>query len=83
MAERLSEALGRRVEFVDVPPDAMRWALIGVGLPAWQAEGLVEDYAHYRRGEASAVASGVQDVTGQAPRTFAAFAHDYATALSR
>ena len=26
MAERLSAALGRRVEFVDVPPDAMRQA---------------------------------------------------------
>jgi uncharacterized protein YbjT (DUF2867 family) len=83
MAERLSDALGRRVEFVDVPPDAMRGALIGVGLPPWQADGLLEDYAHYRRGEASAVASGVQDVTGQAARSFADFARDYAPAFSR
>ena len=83
MAERLSGALGRRVEFVDVPPDAMRGALIGVGLPAWQAEGLIEDYAHYRRGEASAVASGVQEGAGTAPRTFADFARDYASVFSR
>jgi len=83
MAERLSDALGRRVEFVDVPPDTMRGALIGIGLPSWQADGLLEDYAHYRRGEASAVASGVQDVTGQAARSFADFARDYAPAFSR
>jgi uncharacterized protein YbjT (DUF2867 family) len=82
MAERLSPALGRPVEFVDVPPDVMRAALIGVGLPVWQAEGLVEDYAHYRRGEASAVTSGVRDGAGTAPRTFADFARDYAPAFS-
>jgi uncharacterized protein YbjT (DUF2867 family) len=82
MAERLSSALRRRVECVDVPPDVMRGALIGVGLPVWQAEGLVEDYAHYRRGEASAVTSGVRDGAGTAPRTFADFARDYARAFS-
>jgi uncharacterized protein YbjT (DUF2867 family) len=82
MAERLTEALGRRVEFVDVPPDAMRQALIGVGLPTWQADGLIEDYAHYRRGEASVVASSVRDVTGAPPRSFREFARDYAPAFS-
>ena len=82
MAERLSDALERRVEFVDVSPDVMRGALIAVGLPVWQAEGLIEDYAHYRRGEASAVTSGVRDGAGTAPRTFADFARDYAPAFS-
>ena len=82
MATYLAEALGRPVEFVDVSPDAMRQALIGFGLPVWQADGLIEDYAHYRRGEASAVASGVQDVTGNPPRSFAEFARDYRPALS-
>ena len=82
MAAWLSAALGRRVDFVDVSPDAMRGALIGIGLPAWQVEGLLEDYAHYRCGEASAVASGVQDVTGHAPRSFADFARDYVPAFS-
>ena len=83
MAGRLSDALERPVEFVDVSPDVMRGALIGVGLPVWQAEGLIEDYAHYRRGEASAVTSGVRDGAGTAPRTFADFARDYASMFSR
>jgi uncharacterized protein YbjT (DUF2867 family) len=82
MAEYFSQALERRVEFVDIPPDVMRQALIGFGFPTWQADGLIEDYAHYRRGEASAVASGVQDATGHAPRSFVQFAHDYAPAFS-
>lgn len=59
----------------------MRETLIRLGVPEWQADGLIEDYAHYRRGEASAVVSGVQDATGQLPRTFEDFARDYAPAF--
>src|SRR5829696_2007629 len=82
MAEGLSEALGRQVAFIDIPPEAMREALLGIGFPVWQAEGLVEDYAHYRRGEAAAVTSGVEDATGKAPRSFEEFARDYAATFS-
>jgi hypothetical protein len=39
----------------------MRGALLGAGFPVWQADGLIEDYAHYRRGEASSIISGVKD----------------------
>jgi uncharacterized protein YbjT (DUF2867 family) len=78
IAKSLSVALGRQITFVDIPPDAMRDALLSVGFPNWQAEGLIEDYAHYHRGEASAIASGVQNATGQSPRSFETFAQDYA-----
>jgi uncharacterized protein YbjT (DUF2867 family) len=82
MAETLSGALGRRIDFVDVPPDAMRETLIKVGLPVWQADGVIEDYAHYARGEAAEITKGVQDATGRPPRTFDDFAGDYAHAFS-
>lgn len=58
MASGLSEAIGHPIAFVDVPPEAMRDALLGMGMPPWQPDGLVEDYAHHRRGEAASVASG-------------------------
>lgn len=82
MAASLSTVLGRQITFVDVLPEAMRDSLLGFGVPVWQADGLLEDYAHYRRNEAAAIASGVQDATGKAPRWFEDFAHDYATAFS-
>jgi uncharacterized protein YbjT (DUF2867 family) len=82
MAEKLSAALGRQIDFVDVPPGAMREALIEAGLPAWQADGLIEDYAHYSRGEAAEVTTGVRDAAGGLPRTFDDFASDYAKAFS-
>ena len=82
MAEYLSAALKRQIAFVDIPPDQMREAMIGFGMPAWQADGLIEDYAHYRRNEAAAIASGIEDATGQAPRQLEEFARDYATVFS-
>lgn len=82
MADRLSVALGRQITFVDISPDVMRETLLGVGFPVWQADGLLEDYAHYRRNEAAAIASGVQDAISKAPRRFETFAHDYAVMFS-
>ncbi len=81
MADRLSKATGRLIRHVDIPSAAMRQALIGFGMPAWQAYGLVEDYEHYRRGEASVVTTTVRDITGSEPRTFSQFASDFAGAF--
>jgi len=64
---RLSVVLGKRVSFADIPDMAMRDALLSFGFPVWQADGLIEDYAHYRRGEASGIYTSIQDVTGAAP----------------
>ena len=82
MAQKLSAALGRTVGFVDVPPEAMHDTLLQVGFPAWQAEGLIEDYAHYARGEAAEVTHDIEKVTGQAPHSFDVFARDYAAAFA-
>lgn len=77
-AQSLSDAIGHKINFVDISPDQMLETLLSVHFPTWQAEGLIEDYAHYQRGEASMIASGVQDATGKAPRRFETFAQDYA-----
>jgi uncharacterized protein YbjT (DUF2867 family) len=78
MVEQLSQALEKPIKYVDVPLEAFREALLGFGLPPWQAEGIVEDYEQYRRGEASLVTSTVRDLTGNEAISFSRFAHDYA-----
>ena len=78
MAKHLSAALGRAITFVDVPPEAMRGALAGLGFPAWQADGLLEEFAMYRRGEAAGVESGLFEALDRKPRSFVEFARDYA-----
>jgi uncharacterized protein YbjT (DUF2867 family) len=81
MAKAIGEAVGRDVAFVDVPPEAFAGALTAAGVPPWQVEGLLEDYAHYARGEAAAIHSAVRDVTGVEPRDITTFARDYARAF--
>jgi uncharacterized protein YbjT (DUF2867 family) len=78
MAEQLSQALRKPIKYVDVRLEAFREALLSFGLPPWQAEGVVEDYEQYRRGEASLVTSTVRDITGNEPTAFCCFAYDYA-----
>lgn len=81
IAAALSSALGRDVSFVDVPPEAFATSLREI-LPPWQVEGLLEDYAHYRRGEAAAVSSAVAEITGNQPIDIQQFARDYASAFT-
>lgn len=81
IASVFTSVLGRPVTYVDLPEAAMRDGLLRFGFPEWQADGLIEDYAHYRRGEASAVSTAVKDITGQLPRSFGQFVRDYKQAF--
>ncbi|MGW7535359.1 SDR family oxidoreductase [Amycolatopsis sp. NPDC054798] len=80
IAEALSAATGREIAFRDVPADQFAAALTGL-LPPWQIEGLIEDYAHYARGEAAEVHTSVADLTGRPARDVTEFARDYADAF--
>jgi hypothetical protein len=46
--------------------------------PAWQADGLLEEFDMYRRGEAAEIESGVTEALGRRPRPLEEFARDYA-----
>ena len=78
MAIELSEAFGRTVDYVDVPPESMLQTLLDLHIPQWQAAGIIEDYDHYRRGEAAVITSAVHDITKHQPVRFSQFAVDYA-----
>ncbi|AXB42379.1 SDR family oxidoreductase [Amycolatopsis albispora] len=80
IADALSVATGRAIAFRDVPAGQFAAALSGL-LPPWQVDGLVEDYAHYARGEAAEVHTSVADLTGRPARAVTAFARDHATAF--
>ena len=75
IAEALTAVLGQQVTFVDVSPSAFADSLRGI-LPPWQVDGLLEDDADYRRGEAAAVSSAVTEITGTPPKDVAQFACD-------
>jgi uncharacterized protein YbjT (DUF2867 family) len=81
VAHAIGQAIGREIKFVDTSPDDFAFALRKFGMPAWRVDGLIEDYAHYARGEAAEVHPTVRDVTGRAPRDVGAFTRDYASAF--
>jgi uncharacterized protein YbjT (DUF2867 family) len=81
IASAITEATGRPVAFVDASPEAFAGALGAAGVPPWQVDGLLEDYAHYARGEAASVSPHVREITGTDPRDVGRFAEDYARAF--
>jgi len=78
VAAALSAATASRVEFVDVPGDAARQAMIGDGMPGFVAEQIVAMFGRLRQGAAAQVSPAVETLTGSAPRDFASFARDHA-----
>ncbi|MFJ8912774.1 NmrA family NAD(P)-binding protein [Amycolatopsis sp. NPDC102389] len=81
IAHAISDATGRSVVFHDTSADQFAAALTGL-LPPWQIDGLIEDYAHYARGEAAEVHTSVADLTGKPARDVTDFARDHAALLA-
>src|SRR5262249_61535185 len=80
IAAALTSALGRDITFVDVPPGAFAESLQGI-LPPWQIEGLLEDYAHYRRGEAASASPAVAEITRKPATCVMLVGLDYAQSV--
>lgn len=82
MADTLSRILEKQIAYVDLSPEQMQGALTVAGFPAWQIGGLIEDYAHYSKGEAAGVYGTVKDITGHDPIRFEQFVQDHRTFFS-
>lgn len=80
MADVLSEALGRRIEYVDLTADEYEAHLVATGWPEWVAVEFASIYGRgfYRAGGSSFVTTTVEDLLDRAPRSFADFAADHA-----
>lgn len=82
LAGLFSDVLDKSIQFIDIAPEEMKTALFSVGFPLWQADGLIEDYAHYSRNEASEVYATVENILGKPARNFKNFVEDFAEAFS-
>jgi uncharacterized protein YbjT (DUF2867 family) len=78
MAEQLSEATGRSIEYVDVPEDAAKQGLVAAGMPDWLISHLSQLFGMIRQGALATVTETVRSLTGREPRTFRQFATDHA-----
>jgi uncharacterized protein YbjT (DUF2867 family) len=81
VAAQLSAAIGRPVEYVDVPDQAARDAMVGAGLPAWTADRILVLWGLLRSGAAALTTDVVRVLTGRDARTVREFARDHAAAF--
>jgi uncharacterized protein YbjT (DUF2867 family) len=77
-AATLGEVSGRKVNYVDVPEAAAKQAMLGLGMPEWMVDAMMELHGIDKAGYAAQVTDTVQKVTGRAPLRFAEFARQHA-----
>jgi uncharacterized protein YbjT (DUF2867 family) len=65
VAQCWGEIAGRPVEYVDVPDEAARASLLGLGIPPWIADGIVAVFGQLRQGTAAGVNDQVERILGR------------------
>lgn len=80
IARILSDVTGRPIKYQDIPPEAARQAMLGMGIPQWNVDGILELMQQMRAGEYAKSTNVVREVGKKQPTTFAQFARDNAAA---
>lgn len=81
VAEQISAVAGRRIGYVDTPPDQVRERLLGYGWSEWTVDGMLEVYAAYAGGAAAVVTDEVQKATGRPARNLPTFLKEHGGAF--
>jgi uncharacterized protein YbjT (DUF2867 family) len=74
IAERISQAIGKTIRYVNVAPEEKRRALLAAGTPPELADAIDELFAERRKRLESRVYLGTHELLGIQPATFAEFA---------
>jgi uncharacterized protein YbjT (DUF2867 family) len=78
VAERITRASGRRVQYVDIPAAQQEQAMLDQRLPDWLVTALLDLQAYYTGGKGGEVDDVVSTILGRAPRTMDQFLADFA-----
>ena len=78
VAAVLSKALGKQVDYVNVPLEAARQAMISMGLPEWMADALGEYTTAFSEGYSDFTTDAVEIITAQPARSYETFASEFA-----
>ncbi|HEV7858523.1 MAG TPA: SDR family oxidoreductase [Pyrinomonadaceae bacterium] len=81
VAQEFSSVLGKDVQYVDLPLEAMRSSMLGTGMSAWLTDRLIGLFEFYREGRAATVSNVVREVTGQEPITLRQFVREHVEAF--
>jgi uncharacterized protein YbjT (DUF2867 family) len=78
MAAIMTEASGRQIRYVDVPPEAARQGMLAAHMPEWMVDIILEINAWAKASKGGEITTTVKDVLGRPAHTFREFARDYA-----
>jgi uncharacterized protein YbjT (DUF2867 family) len=78
VAGRLRQALGREIEYLDVPDEAALQGMTEQGLPEFVAAQIVAVFGFLRGGAQEQTTDTVRVLTGHDPHSFADFANEHA-----
>ena len=80
-AEILSNAAGKKINYVNIPEADARRGMNDMGMNEWFINIALELFDNYRKGYASQISDAVESITGNKPISFAQFAMYYAGAF--
>ena len=83
IAARLTRFTGRPVRYANVPPAELKKSMLGVGMPQWQADALLELQRYYVEGNGGETDNLVRQMLGHDPIRFGQFLKDYAVAFQQ
>ena len=82
VAEILSNALGRRITYVNITEEDARKAMKKMGMEEWLIDALIEFYNVIKSGDASQLTAVVEQITGRKPISFEQFVRDYSSSFN-
>ena len=77
IAGRLSTVIARPVQSVQVPFETARMAMIGAGVPEWNARAVTDLFIEFSKGTFAPVTADAQQVLGRPPRSLDHFLRDF------
>jgi len=82
VAEKITQASGRRVQYVDIPVAQQKQAILDQHLPEWLVTALLDLQAYYTGGKGGEVDEVVSTILGRAPRTMNQFLAEFADSFA-
>jgi uncharacterized protein YbjT (DUF2867 family) len=73
LAEKISKHAGRAVQYMDIPVQAQRKAMLEQGMPTWQVDALLDLQEYYTSGNGGAVDPLLPKLLGRPPITMDRF----------
>lgn len=78
LAAKIAKHSGREVQYVDIPVEKQRQALLDRGLPEWHADALLDLQAYYVSGKGGKIDGLLEQLIGRPPITMDDFLAEFA-----